>query len=297
MGNMRPVALAAIVVLLSVTVGTAAQTPADEVKAALEGFEAAWDARDVGALGACLHDPLIGYFQPDSGVIDRPSMLGLADAPREPIEVTHGDFEPEIYGNVAFALMPTHLKPAPEMGLAEFDGLTGAAVLLRTDGVWRMVAGCNVWDAKAMEAWLPEADRAGIRDLDQSAQAAFGQFQTRADDALAGGVIDWPKFAVLFHPQAVVLGPTGDGGELQARLLKPDGKTPAEDVPEVSLAPTADRRLVVASGWGAIVQAYDAQASVNGGAPRPYRVIDIRCYIPDQNTWQYVFAAIVPKGE
>jgi hypothetical protein len=53
----------------------------------------------------------------------------------------------------------------------------------------------------------------------------------------------------------------------------------------------------MASGWGAIVQAYDVQASVNGGAPRPYRVIDIRCYIPDQNTWQYVFAAIVPKGE
>jgi hypothetical protein len=82
-----------------------------------------------------------------------------------------------------------------------------------------------------------------------------------------------------------------------ARRLKADGETPAEDVPEVSLAPTADRGLVAASGWGAIVQAYDAQASVNAGAPRPYRVIDIRCYMPDQRTWKYVFAAIVPKGE
>jgi ketosteroid isomerase-like protein len=294
---MRLVTLAAIVVLLSVTIGAAGQTPADEVEAALKGFQTAWDARDVDALGACLNDPLIGYFQPGQ-VFDRAATLELARTmPRQPIEVTHGDFEPEVYGDVAFALMPTHLKPAPEVGLLEFDGLTGAAALLRTDGVWRMVAGCNVWDAKAMEAWVPEAQRAQVRNLDQAAQAAFGEFQVRADDALAGGVIDWPKFAALFHPQAVVLGPTGDGGELQARLLKPDGKTPAEDVPEVSLAPTADRRLVMASGWGAIVQAYDVQASVNGGAPRPYRVIDIRCYIPDQNTWQYVFAAIVPKGE
>jgi ketosteroid isomerase-like protein len=294
---MQRLQIVPLVTLLLVSVCAAAQTPADDVKPALEAFQAAWDARDVDALGACLHDPLIGYFQPGQ-VFDRPGMLELArTTPRQPIEVTHRLYAPDVYGDVAFALMPTHLKPAPEVGLAEFDGLTGAAVLLKTDGVWRVVAGCSIWDAEPMAAWVPEADGAQIRQLDQAAQAAAGEFQTRIDEAIAGGAIDWGKFAALFHPKAVVLGPTGEGGALVARRLKPDGETPGEDVPEVSFAPVTDRRLVLATGWGAMVQAYDVQASFSSGAPIPCRLIEMRCYVPDEDTWQYLFAAIVPKVE
>jgi ketosteroid isomerase-like protein len=274
---MKRSAIVPLFALLLVSASAAAQTPADDVKSALEAFQAAWNARDADALGACLHDPLIGYFQPGQ-VFDRPGMLELArTTPRQPIEVTHRPYQPEVYGDVAFALMPTHLKPAPEVGLGEFDGLTGAAVLLKTDGVWRMVAGCNIWD--------------------EAAQDAASEFQTRVEGATAGGAIDWTKFAPLFHPKAVVLGPTGEGGAVVARRLKPDGETLAEDVPEVSFAPVTDRRLVLATGWGVMVQAYDVQASFSSGAPMPCRLVEIRCYVPDEHTWQYLFAAIVPRAE
>jgi len=294
---MKPLVLAAAQALLFLAVPALAQTPADDVKAAVEAFQSAWEERDAEALAACLHDPLIGFFQPGQ-IADRAQMLELVrTVPRQPIEVTHRAFEPEVYGDVAFVLMPTHVKPGPELGLGEFDGLTGAAVLLKTDGVWRIVTGCNVWDADAMAAWVPEADAPEIRRLDQAARAAWPAFQARVDEATAGGTIDWPRFAALFHPQAVVLGPGGEDGALAARLLKPDGETLNEEIPEVSFAPATDRRLVAATGWGAIVQAYDAQASINAAAPVPCRIIDIRCYVPDQNTWQYLFAAILPKVE
>jgi hypothetical protein len=238
---MKRSAIVPLLALLLVSACVAAQTPADDVKSALEAFQTAWDARDADGLGACLHDPLIGYFQPGE-VFDRPAMLELArTTPHQPIEVTHRPFQPEVYGDVAFALMPTHLKPAPEVGLGEFDGLTGAAVLLKTEGTWRMLA--------------------------------------------------------LFHPKAVVLGPAGEGGGVVARRLKPDGESPAEDVPEVSFTAVPDRRLVLATGWGAMVQAYDVQASFSSGAPIPCRLIEIRCYVPDEDTWQYLFAAIVPRAE
>ncbi|MBM3475089.1 MAG: DUF4440 domain-containing protein [Armatimonadetes bacterium] len=294
---MRLVTLAATVVLLSMAVSAGAQPPVEGVKSAISAFRAAWDARDADALQACLHDPLIGHLQPGQ-VFDGPGMLELARTPpRQPIEVTLGPFEPEVCGDVAFALVPLHLKPAAQAGLGEFDGLSTAVVLIRSENVWRVLAHCNVWDTEAMAAWVPEAQGAAIRQVDQAARATWDDFQRRADDATVGGAVDWPAFAALFHPTGIVLGPTGEGRAIMARRLKPDGETLTEEVPEVSLAPAPDRRLVVAKGWGAIVQAYDAHASVNAGAPFPSRVIDVRCYIPDQNTWRYLFAAIVPKGE
>jgi hypothetical protein len=230
-----------------------------------------------------LHELCVFYMDPDEGVLTHDGLLDKIANDPPPEDMTFGDCEPEIYGDIAFFAVPVDVS---EEDAPPFD-VNLAAVMLNGETGWQMVAACFIVRGM-MEVFGPEdvAQLGGIvKELDELDGKLNEVYTT-------GGVAE---FIELCDPEAAIVAPFGPGGELAvARAMDvADMLVGAPDMPMRRVEEPDTQKLV---GPGAAFLSTTATITENG-VTRTGRHIAMAVYKPGEAGWRIVAAVEAPIEE
>jgi ketosteroid isomerase-like protein len=271
----------ALLVVAACGVGFA-QDDAAAVKTAVDSFLAAAKAADTEALGELLHDSFV-FVDPDTGVKDTQGFIdGVVDDPA-PADMSLGEYEPEMYGDVALALPPLNMPAEIPMDVDVRLGL----LLMRTGGEWQLLALWLLIPGDTAEA-MPAPERQGLEQARKQLEEFLAELEQQAAE---GGPIK--LFLDQCIPDACLAGPYGpDGSMVAGRASMVRGFVGDQEGGTIKRAEEPKEFLEIGPGCGFV--AINVEAAAPGGQATPMRRMILATYIDQENGWKVAASVTVP---
>jgi len=277
--------------LLPMVVPASAQGPADDVKAAIDELVAASLDGDEAALEGLLYELYVSCADPEGQVTNRAETIEqVVAAGGMPLEVDMGEYEPELHGNVALAVVPMDVTI---QGAVTLD-CTMVAVLILLDGDWTVLADCTIIDPEVIEPFLVGAQKEEFRTATAGAQDAFEDFMDEIVQSGTDG--DAEAFFGLCDPEGAMGGPYGPNG-LVVVAKTADVIQMAAGQPGLTIVAHEEPDEITIVGCAVAFMAANTMVTFGDGDPSPQRSMTIAYWSAEDEAWRILFSLDAPLGE